>query len=626
MRIASFVVPLALALVALGSDPAAAQSARTRYENAQSRERSLHAIRHAAPPLSQLRGVARSYEQIAHRYPRSGYADNALYRGALVALEAHRHYRQKSDREAAVKMLNWVVRAYPSSSIADDARDRLRSLEPSRAARRREPPPKPTARAAATTVPSPRAPAKTPPAEPVDLPEVAESREDAASAATDPPAPLPAATLATLKAVRRLDVDDVVRVTMELDREVTFHQEELAGPKRLFFDLRGTRAAPDLGEALRFADAGVIREVRLGERPDEVTRVVIDTEHVERYSVFALYNPYRLVIDFKTRGAIEPKPFPTTTARRAPTTLPRHTAAPATLPAEHTPEPRESGALADVRTPVAPPPDVAPSLPTRAAAPTALPAPRAPETNGDGGFSLARQLGLGVSRVVIDPGHGGHDPGAMSKGLSESELVLDVALRLEQLLRKQGVDVVLTRRTDKFVPLEERTAMANRHRADLFLSIHANSSRNRKARGIETYFLNFATSKEAEEVAARENAASGQAMRNLPDIVKAIALNTKLDESRDLAEMVQDAMVDELREQSSEVHDLGVKQAPFVVLIGAGMPSVLAEISFVSHAEEARLLKTSPYRQRIAQALGEAVLRYQKSLKSVGTVASQLEP
>ena len=157
---------------------------------------------------------------------------------------------------------------------------------------------------------------------------------------------------------------------------------------------------------------------------------------------------------------------------------------------------------------------------------------------------------------------------------------------------------MLTRRTDVFVPLEERTAIANREGADLFLSIHANSSRNNKAGGVETYFLNFASNPDAEAVAARENSASGRTMHSLPDIVKAITLNNKLDESRDFATLVQRAMIEHLAKANGDVRDRGVKQAPFVVLIGAGMPSVLAEIAFMTHSQEGKLLKTPAYRQR----------------------------
>jgi N-acetylmuramoyl-L-alanine amidase len=248
--------------------------------------------------------------------------------------------------------------------------------------------------------------------------------------------------------------------------------------------------------------------------------------------------------------------------------------------------------------------------------------PLPPSANSSGKFSVARQLGLGVSRIVIDAGHGGHDPGASAFGISEAELVLDVTLRLEKLLQEQpGIDVVLTRRTNDYVSLDERTDIANRESADLFLSVHANASANGAARGVETYFLNFALSPQAEAVAARENAASGKTMSNLPSIIKAITLNSKLNESRDFASSIQRSLVRGMRPANKLLKDLGVKQAPFMVLIGAAMPSVLAEISFVTHQQEARLLKTPAYRQRIAESLLAGILRYQQSLKKVQTAA-----
>jgi N-acetylmuramoyl-L-alanine amidase len=252
------------------------------------------------------------------------------------------------------------------------------------------------------------------------------------------------------------------------------------------------------------------------------------------------------------------------------------------------------------------------------------PAPAVPMSNGAGGFSLSRQLGLSVSRIVIDPGHGGRDPGAGGNGIKEAELTLDIALRLEKLLQKeQGIEVILTRRTDVYVDLDERTAIANRESADLFLSIHANAARNTAAHGVETYYLSFASSPDAEAVAARENSASTRAMHNLPDIIKSIALNNKLDESRDLAAMVQEAMVTRMRGSKKDLRNLGVKKAPFVVLIGAGMPSVLAEVSFLTNRPEAQLLKSSGYKQRIAESLHEAVMKYRRALKRQSTIADR---
>jgi N-acetylmuramoyl-L-alanine amidase len=236
-----------------------------------------------------------------------------------------------------------------------------------------------------------------------------------------------------------------------------------------------------------------------------------------------------------------------------------------------------------------------------------------------------RQLGLDARRIVIDAGHGGHDPGTIGRGgLQEKDLVLDVAQRLERLIRAElkGAEVVMTRSTDVFIPLEERTAIANTRKADLFLSIHANSSRSSRARGIETYFLNLAMNPHAEEVAARENAISEATIKDLQNLARAITLNSKIDESRDFAASVQRAMVDSLRSAYPAVQDRGVHTAPFYVLIGANMPSILAEIAFVSHPDEEKLLKRAEFRDRIARSLLEGVRTYLDALR--GSQSRQL--
>jgi N-acetylmuramoyl-L-alanine amidase len=252
---------------------------------------------------------------------------------------------------------------------------------------------------------------------------------------------------------------------------------------------------------------------------------------------------------------------------------------------------------------------------TTAPPPPPAPAPEPPEANRAGSYSLARQLGLGARRIVIDAGHGGHDPGTTGRGgLQEKDLVLDVALRLDRLVRQElGAEVILTRSTDVFIPLEERTAIANSRGADLFLSIHANASRNARARGIETYFLNFAQNPHAEAVAARENAISPATLKDLQNLVKAITLNSKIDESRDFAAAVQESMVDGVRARHS-VPDRGVHTAPFYVLIGANMPAVLAEIAFVSNPEDESRLKTQDYRELLARSLLRGVKSYLEAL------------
>ena len=230
---------------------------------------------------------------------------------------------------------------------------------------------------------------------------------------------------------------------------------------------------------------------------------------------------------------------------------------------------------------------------------------------------MARQLGLGVSRIVIDPGHGGHDPGAKGKGVTEAELVLDVALRLEKLLQKvPGVEVILTRRTDDFIQLPERTAIANREGADLFLSIHANASTSGAGARHRDLLPELREQPERRRGrGARErrvDAGDGRAAR----LRQGDRAQQQARRVARLRAQVQRAMVERLKTANKTLKDLGVKQAPFVVLIGAAMPSVLAEISFVTNAQEAKLLKANAYRQRIAEALFNAIRKYQTSLKN----------
>jgi N-acetylmuramoyl-L-alanine amidase len=248
-----------------------------------------------------------------------------------------------------------------------------------------------------------------------------------------------------------------------------------------------------------------------------------------------------------------------------------------------------------------------------------VPDAHAARTLRDGDRTLVRALGLKIGKVVVDAGHGGHDTGTIGpNGLLEKDLVLDVALRLGRLLEKgMGADVVFTRDDDTFVPLETRTAVANKAEADLFISVHANSSRDPAARGLETYYLNFTSSADALEVAARENAVSEKSIHELQDLVKKIALKDKIDESRELASDVQRSLVTGLGTKDRGLKDRGVKKAPFIVLIGANMPSILAEISFVSNPSDERKLQTPEYRQKIAESLYRGVQRYVSGLSGM---------
>ncbi|HHI96265.1 MAG TPA: N-acetylmuramoyl-L-alanine amidase, partial [Thermodesulfatator atlanticus] len=234
----------------------------------------------------------------------------------------------------------------------------------------------------------------------------------------------------------------------------------------------------------------------------------------------------------------------------------------------------------------------------------------------NGEISLAQQLGLCIRRVVIDPGHGGKDPGCRRRNLKEKDIVLKVAKRLAEKLRaKLGCQVILTRSRDVFIPLEQRTAIANMKRADLFISIHVNSSPKRSAYGIETYYLNFASDEEAMRVAAVENAASTHSLSELQNLLKGILLNTKLEESRRLAEAVQKNLVKTLRRRYRRVKDRGVRTAPFVVLIGTRMPAVLVEIGFLSHPVEAKRLISPRYQDQVAEGIARGIVAYVKEMK-----------
>jgi N-acetylmuramoyl-L-alanine amidase len=558
---------LGAALVATPAAVSAApESARLAYTRVLGQERVLEE-RGGDATLDQIRDVIGSYERMAHRFPSSGYSDNALWQAANLALMAYERFGSTADRQRGLRLLAWLTKQFPSSSLVKRAPELARRFEAVAAAAAAPPPP--------AAVPAPTTGAAAPPA------------------ATDPPAaPAPPAPV-LLREITRTPLPNGVRVTIELDAESPYVAERLERPRRVFFDFRNVRTVPALQDATLKFDEDVLKEIRLGRHPQATTRVVFDMEGLDSYSVFTLYDPFRLVVDFTRPAASAPAPVATA---EPPAEAPRAEPPPVSRP--------EAAPLKEV--------------------PARLTAPAAAATNSNGTFSLARQLGLGVSRIVIDAGHGGHDPGARANGVIEAELVLDVAQRLAKLLEKlPGTEVVMTRDTDAFIPLEERTAIANRVGADLFLSIHANAARNTRARGVETYFLNFALNAEAEAVAARENAGSTKTMGSLPEIVKAIATNNKIDESRDFARMVQRSMVRRLSPRNRLLKDLGVKQAPFVVLIGAMMPSVLAEISFVTNRADAQLLKGGAYRQHIAQALFDAVVSYQRSLKKPHAIATR---
>jgi N-acetylmuramoyl-L-alanine amidase len=482
-----------------------------------------------------------------------------------------------------------------------------------------------------------------------------------------------AASAASTKvtAVRFWSLGDVTRVAIEVSSEFEFKSERLPNPDRLFFDIRG--AKPDLSDkkmqTIAVGDP-LLKQIRVAETLPGVTRIVLDLEEPVGVTTSQLSNPNRLVVELRTKAS---KPGdtaapPTASVNRSaalappdvPSTVPAAEARPhrTFVPpphrasAPHEPMPRTliiamappitasartPTPLASVRRELLPPPpvpeaaaagnkDAGPieSAPRTVAGKVTRPGPAVPETaeplpakhSSDGDRSLTRVLGLKLARVVLDPGHGGHDMGTHGpSGLSEKDVVLDVAQRLGSLIEERmGSEVIYTRTEDTFIPLEERTAIANQHKADLFLSIHANSSPYRSAAGVETYILNFTTSKTALEVAARENASSERSVFDLKETLNKIALKDKIDESREFASRLQTSLWSISGKQNAAAQNRGVKKAPFVVLIGAQMPSVLAEIGFLTNAGDEAALRKNEQRQKIAEALYKGIASYADSL------------
>lgn len=426
---------------------------------------------------------------------------------------------------------------------------------------------------------------------------------------------------------------DETRVTIDLEDTVQYTSARIANPERIFFDLHSARLTPEVARGNVQVSGKLLTGVRVAQNQSGVVRVVLDVDGVKDYSAELKDNPPQLAIylysDLRHGGVLH--------AANSQTAKPKRGAVQASEEAT-----AGSDDAGDVKAISAKNPAVDPGVsPAAGAVRNSAPAAKnsrgkrlsasntkpdliqpsgTPQPTRDGQSTLTRALGLKIGRIVIDPGHGGHDTGTIGPtGLMEKDLCLDVALRLGKIIQQRlpGADIVYTRADDTFVPLEERTNIANQAKADLFISIHANSSQDHAARGVETYYLNLKGSAEAMEVAARENASSDEGIHDLEDMVKKIARNEKIDESKEFAADIQDSLAKRMQKASKTVKNRGVRKAPFVVLIGADMPSILTEISFLSNPSDEQLLKKPEYRQRVAEGLYQGVADYLQSMNSV---------
>jgi N-acetylmuramoyl-L-alanine amidase len=561
-----------------------------------------------------------SYQFLVHQYPGSKYSQDALLRIGKLQRD------QLGDSAQASKTYEDFLKKYPHSPRKREAQEALAELALLK-------------HSDAPDVPE-TAPALSMAAAPAAVP-----------AETETPGPVHGGVEATGRTgsegaprIRRISASanaDATRVIIDLEDTVQYSSARISNPDRIFFDLHSARLTPEVARGNVQVFGNLLTGVRVAQNQSGVVRVVLDVSGVKDYAASLLSNPPQLVIflysTVRNGGAVY-------TAKSKP-------AKPQSGPGDASEDARagsnDSGNMKSVseKDPGVDPGPAPSNAMTRSTAaggknsrgkqlsstsantvantnakPDLIRPSSAPQPTRDGQSTLTRALGLKIGRIVIDAGHGGHDTGTIGPtGLMEKDLCLDVALRLGKIIQQRlpGADIVYTRSDDTFIPLEERTNIANQAKADLFISIHANSSQDHAARGVETYYLNLKGSAEAMEVAARENASSDQGIHDLEDMVKKIARNEKIDESKEFAEDIQDSLAKRMQKTSKTVKDRGVRKAPFVVLIGADMPSILTEISFLSNPADEKLLKQPEYRQRVAEGLYQGVASYLQSLNSM---------
>jgi len=493
-----------------------------------------------------------TFENIFSKMPDSPWAAAAMYRSAELFLELYKHSYKPQDKQEAVDLLQRITRRYPRSAYRKKALTRLTSLGFTAESEKKSSP------EIHSLSPDPVA------ASHETLPHKKALKQKKTK--TAPPA-LHAKLSSNADPVHDSLITDIrhwsnssytrVVIDLEKNREYThaFLEESkpLNKPKRLFIDIQHTRLDKKLPKQTYINDH-LLTQVRAAQHTPHSVRVVMDIKSLNTYKIFSLENPFRVVVDVW--------------AKKGPEIV-----------------------------------STAPALPRK-------------PSDGSTSDSLVQQLALGVKTIVIDPGHGGRDPGALGyqAGVQEKEVALAIAKKLAKRMKARlKCNVILTRtQNNKFVALEQRTAIANTKNADLFISIHCNAAKNKKLAGVETYFLNLATDDEAINVAARENATSKKNISDLHSILNDLIKNAKIKESGQLAKHVQEAICTGLSKKYSHIHNLGVKQAPFYVLIGASMPSILIETSFISNRRECKRLLSARYQNRLCDGIVDGVRAYMK--------------
>jgi len=561
---------LGLALLAglAGASPALAQDDKAIYDQARADYHWLLEHPKAQEVYQNWQSLADRFARVYTANPRGTYAPGALLWMGRIHGQAWRRFKRDDDFHQAVDLFKRLVNRFPDSRLADDGQVMLAGLY-----EEAKDPKQAYLEYLRVTVNYPRGDMAPRAKKRLDALEeqLASGQRDQANsqppAKASPPAATgkrPAGALAKVKGLRHWSTPTYTRVVIGLERPVPYNSALLKKdpdhdkPRRLYLDLKGASLPQGFDAKVPIGD-GLLQAARAGQYTPDTVRMVLDIKRLASYKVFTLNDPFRVVIDcFGQQPRAKAQASQAQRERR----VPRGKASKQ-------------------------PPDL----------------------------SLAAALGLGVKRVVIDPGHGGKDPGAQWKGMQEKTLVMDIAQRVAAKLRKMlGAEVLLTRQGDTYLDLEERTAFANTKDADIFVSIHANAAASHRLNGIETYFLNLASDEESMRVAARENATTTRSISDLQVILNDLMLNSKINESNHLARAVHGELLKQAGHKA-KVNDLEVKQAPFYVLIGARMPAVLVEVGFITNPQEHRRLGNKAYREAVAQGIADGIVRYAKQLK-----------
>jgi N-acetylmuramoyl-L-alanine amidase len=663
-----FVLGVAVAspIIAESADSSVAvkrQSASAQYTRAEEQRAALNTKPSEKRTLADYKQVVTSYRRVAMITPRAAEVPESLLAVAELYSEMGERFG-RSYFQSAVESYQFLVREYPASKYSQDATLRVAKLQRDQLG---------DSALARKTYEDflkkyPRSPRKREALEALAelaLLQTSEPLETKSSAAENS---APAATSAEesrvetsahsggksggrsesgevprVRRIRAAANGDATRVTIDLENSVQYSSGRIANPDRIFFDLHAARLTPEVARGNIHVDGGLLTAVRVAQNHVGVVRVVLDVAGVKDYSASLTNNPTQLLIDLYANSPATPvhtaklkRGQQSSTGDSNENESVSNASSSGDQPAGNSKN-AISGAIngssggsnggggsstaANNSVPSAknakPKSLKATSASTK---PDLIQPASAPQPKRDGQSTLTRALGLKVGRIVIDAGHGGHDTGTIGPtGLMEKDLCLDVALRLGKIIEQRlpGADVVYTRSDDTFIPLEERTNIANQAKADLFISIHANSSQDHAARGIETYYLNLKGSAEAMEVAARENATAQEGVHDLQDLVKRIARTEKIEESKEFAEDIQDSLSKRVPKSGKPMKNRGVRKAPFVVLIGADMPSILTEISFLSNPADEQQLKKPEQRQRVAEGLYQGVASYLQAINSV---------